>query len=94
MDLLGTEGAARDNRIYSKSLFPAQNDWVTISSSTPNSGAVTHHPFQEEIDNLVENILHDTPVLADVLDACNSMEVAIAIEESGETGKPVKITGR
>jgi len=93
VDLLGTEGAARDNRIYSKSLFPAQNDWVTISSSTPNSGAVTHHPFQEEIDNLVENILHDTPVLSDVLDACNSMEVVIAIEESAAQGRPVGLTG-
>jgi predicted dehydrogenase len=93
VDLLGTEGAIRDNRVYSKSLFPFQNDWVTISSSTPNSGAVTHHPFQEEIDNLAENILHDTPVLSDVLDACNSMEVAIAIEESAAQGRPVGITG-
>jgi predicted dehydrogenase len=93
VDLLGTEGAARDNRIYSKSLFPSQNDWVTVSSSTPNSGAVTHHPFQEEIDNLVENILHDAPVLSDVLDACNSMEVVIAIEESAAQGKPVAVTG-
>ena len=94
VDLLGTEGAIRDNRVFSKPLFPAQNDWVTISSSTPNSGAVTHHPFQEEIDNLANNILHDTPVLSDVLDACNSMEVVIAIEESAAQGKPVGITGK
>ncbi len=94
VDLLGTEGASRDNRVFSKSLFPAQNDWVTISSSTPNSGAVAHHPFQEEIDNLVNNILHDAPVLSDVLDACNSMEVVIAIEESAAQGKPVGITGK
>ncbi len=93
VDLLGTEGAIRDNRVYSKSLFPAQTDFITLSSPTPNSGAVTHHPFQEEIDNLVENILHDTPVLSDVLDACNSMEVVIAIEESAACGKPVEITG-
>jgi predicted dehydrogenase len=94
VDLLGTEGAVRDNRVYSKALFPAQNDWVTISSTTPNSGAVTHHPFQEEIDNLVSHILQDTPVLTDVLDACNSMEVVIAIEESAAQGKPVGITGK
>ena len=91
VDLLGTEGAIRDNRVYSKSLFPSQTDWVTISSPTPNTGAVTHHAFQEEIDNLAENILRDTPVLSDVLDACNSMEVVIAIEESAASGKPVKI---
>ena len=37
--------------------------------------------------------MQDTPVLTDVLDACNSMEVAIAIEESAAHGKPVGITG-
>ncbi len=94
LDLLGTEGAIRDNRVYSKTLFPSQTDFVTIPSPTPSTGAVTHHPFQEEIDNLAENIFHDTPVLSDVLDACNSMEVVIAIEESAATGKPVRITGK
>ena len=92
IDLLGTEGAIRDNRIYSQSLFPEQTDFVAISSDTPNSGAVTHHPFQQEIDNLTDQILNDTPVLSDVLDACNSMEIALAIEASAEMGKPVKIS--
>ncbi|HSR12010.1 MAG TPA: gfo/Idh/MocA family oxidoreductase, partial [Thermodesulfobacteriota bacterium] len=93
IDLLGTEGAIRDNRVYSKPLFPSQTDFVTIATPTPNSGAVTHHPFQEEIDNLVDNLLKGTPVLSDVLDACNSMEVVIAIEESAASGKPVRISG-
>lgn len=93
IDLLGTEGAIRDNRVYSKSLFPVQTDWVTLSTPTPNSGAVTHHPFQEEIDNLVNNIYEDVPVLSDVLDACNSVEVVMAIEESAATGKPVAVAG-
>ena len=82
IDLLGTEGAIRDNRVYSKSLFPEQNDFVTIPSATPNSGSVSHHPFQQEIDNLTDHILHGTPILSDVLDACNSMEIVLAIEES------------
>ena len=94
IDLLGTEGAMRDNRVYSKSLFPVQADWITLSTPTPNSGAVTHHPFQEEIDNLVADIYEDVPVLSDVLDACKSVEVAIAVEESAATGKPVAVTGQ
>ena len=91
IDLLGTEGAIRDNRIYSKILFPEQTDFITLSSDTPNSGAVDHHPFQQEIDNLTDHILHDTPILSDLADACNSMEIVLAIEESAATGKPVKI---
>lgn len=91
IDLLGTEGAIRDNRVYSKTLFPEQTEFVTLPSPTPNTGAVAHHPFQQEIDNLVERILHGTPVLSDILDACDSTEVVLAIEESARTGKPFTI---
>ena len=91
IDLLGSEGAIRDNRIFSKALFPEQEDFTIISTPTLNSGEVHHHPFQQEIDNLVDNILHDIPVLSDVPDACRSMEVVLAIEESAEKGKSVAI---
>jgi predicted dehydrogenase len=91
IDLLGSQGAIRDNRLYSKKLFPEQSDFVVVHSPTLNSGDVTHHPFKQEIDNLVENLLHDTPVLSDVLDACRSQEVALAVEESAATGRPVAI---
>ena len=93
IDLLGSAGAIRDNRIYSKTLFPEQTDFVTLPCVTPNSGSVSHHPFQQEIDNLVDHLLHGSPILSDVLDACRSMEIALAIEESAATGKPVKIRG-
>jgi len=93
IDLLGTEGAIRDNRVYSKKLFPEQTDFVTLPSATPNSGAVGHHPFQQEIDNLVDGILYGAPVISDVTDACDSMEMVLAIERSAATGKPVKVGG-
>ncbi len=91
VDLLGSRGAIRDNRLYSKKLFPEQSDFVVVPSPTLASGDVTHHPFKQEIDNLVDNLLHDTPVLSDVLDACRSQEVALAIEQSAATGRPVAI---
>jgi UDP-N-acetyl-2-amino-2-deoxyglucuronate dehydrogenase len=91
IDLLGTEGAIRDNRVYSRVLFPQQNDFVTIATPTINSGAVTHHPFREEIDNLVQAILGGAPVLSDVLDACNSIAISLAIEQSAATEKPVVV---
>ncbi len=91
IDLLGTKGALRDNRIYSKPLFPSQKDFIAIPCDTPNSGSVEHHPFKQEIDNLVECIDKGIPVLSDVIDACESMKAAIAIAESAATGKPVKV---
>ena len=92
IDLLGTKGALRDNRIYSKVLFPSQKDFVVLPCDTPNSGSVEHHPFKQEIDNLVECIETGAPVLSDVEDACKSMEVALAITESAATGQSVKIS--
>ena len=92
IDLLGTKGALRDNRIFSKELFPSQRDFMAIPCDTPNSGSVEHHPFKQEIDNLVACIEGKCPVLSDVEDACRSMEVALAVTESAATGKPVRIT--
>jgi predicted dehydrogenase len=91
IDLLGSLGAIRDNRVYSRRLLPEQSDFVQVPSPTLSSGSVTHHPFQQEIDNLVENRLQGTPVLPDVPDACRSQEVALAIEESAATGRPVAL---
>jgi predicted dehydrogenase len=93
IDLLGTGGAIRDNHLYSKDMVPRQNDWMVLPCETPDSGAVAHHPFKEEIDNLTDRLTSGTPVLSDILDACRSMEVALAVTESARTGKPVKISG-
>jgi predicted dehydrogenase len=94
IDLLGTAGAVRDNRLYSKGLYPEQEDFVILSADTPNSGSVDHHPFQQEIDDFSDHLLHDAPILSDVADACKSMEIVLAIEESAATGKPVTINER
>ena len=78
--------------ILTKKLFSEQNDFVTIPASTPNSGAVGHHPFQQGIDNHTVGILNNDPILSDVLDACASMEAVLSIEGSAATGKSVKVT--
>jgi len=91
IDLLGTGGACRDNRFYAKDLFPYQVDWMKFEASTPNSGSVDHHPFKAEIDNLVDAILNDTPVLSDIQDACKSMRVVHAIDRSAAEGKSVSV---
>jgi predicted dehydrogenase len=91
IDLLGSAGAVRDNRVFSKELFPQQKDFFSIPCPTPNSGSVDHHPFKQEIDNLVDSILGGAKVLSDVEDASASMEVCLAAVESSESGKPVKV---
>ncbi len=91
IDLLGTDGAIRNDRLYSRVLFPRQEGFARLPCGTPDSGAVTHHPFKEEIDNLVEAIRDGTPVLSDVEDACRTMEVCLAVVKSSETGRPERV---
>lgn len=91
IDLLGTLGACRDNRFYSKDLFPKQDGWIQHTVATPNSGSVAHHPFKEEINNLVDAIRFDTPVLCDIVDACKSMRVVHAIDRSVAEGRAVTV---
>jgi len=91
INLLGTEGLIRDNRVWSKKLYPQAKDATVLDVPTPNSGSVSHHPFKQEIDNLADGILHGKPIISDVLDACKSIEISLAIEESARMGKPVKV---
>lgn len=92
IDLLGSTGAIRDNRICSKEFFPNQDDFITLPCDTPDSGSVDHHPFALEIANLADCIMTGKPVLSDVFDACKSMEVALAVTESALSGKSVSIS--
>jgi predicted dehydrogenase len=94
IDLLGTKGAVRNNRIYSDKLFAKQTDWVCLPMVEPNTGSVDHHPFHEEIDEFVSGIRSGTPIRSTVTDACKSMDVALAITESARTGKPVAVRPR
>ena len=46
VDLIGTEGAAHDNRLWTPKLLPGQQHWTTVPTITPDSGDVHHHPFR------------------------------------------------
>lgn len=92
MDLAGTEGIIRDNRLWSKRLLPGQTGWTTIPTVLPDSGDVTHHPFDGEINHLVDCILQDRESYCNVADAYRSHEVCLAIDRSLELGgRPVTL---
>ncbi|MBI2433269.1 MAG: Gfo/Idh/MocA family oxidoreductase [Candidatus Hydrogenedentes bacterium] len=42
INLVGTHGTIRNNRIYSKKKFPGQSTWVDVPTVLPDSGDVTH----------------------------------------------------
>jgi len=92
IDLIGTEGALRDNRLWSKRLLPRQSDWATLPAIMPDSGDVDHHPFDAEIDHLVDCIFEDRQSHCNVADAYHTHELCLAIDRSAaEGGRPVAL---
>jgi predicted dehydrogenase len=91
VDLAGTEGTLRDNRIISKKLFPGQTGWATYPTVMLDSGDVMHHGFDREIDYFVKCILEDREPHCSVGDAYKTHELCMAIDRSIETRKPVRL---
>ena len=65
---------------------------IRIECTMPDSVDVSHHPFQAEIDELVECVLADRETSTSVFDAQKTMEVCLAADRSAELGgQPVRL---
>lgn len=90
--LLGTEGTIRNNDIWSPDKFPGQKDWANVPTILPDSGDVTHHPFQLEINHFVDCIINDVESHTNVEDAARTHELVLAADLSAARGgEPVKL---
>jgi predicted dehydrogenase len=92
VDLAGTEGTLRDNRLWSKKLLPGQTGWAVLPTILPDSGDVNHHPFDAEINHFVECIRQGRESHCNVADGYRSHELCLAIDRSIDLGgQPVKL---
>lgn len=92
IDLIGTEGALRDNRLWSKRLLPGQTGWATLPTVMPDSADVHHHPFDAQIDEFVDCIIEGRESHCNVADAYKTHELCLAIDRSiAEGGRPVRL---
>jgi predicted dehydrogenase len=65
---------------------------IRIETEFPGSSDVSHHPFQGEIDELVQCVLEDRETHLSVFDAQRTMELCIAADRSAaKGGRPVKL---
>jgi predicted dehydrogenase len=91
VDLLGSEGGVRDNRFYSRRI-PGADSWIEIPTITPNSGLVSHHPFEGEIAHFIDCIRSGTESHVSVHDGVNTHKAAFAIDQScAEGGRAIRI---
>ncbi len=79
LEVLGERGSVRGNRLYAERLS-GQTDWAEIPTILPDSGDVTHHPFQEEIDHFVASILADQEAQPNLEDAVRTTAVCLAAD--------------
>lgn len=89
--LHGTHGVVRNEKLYSKNRFPGLTGFMTMPTVMPDSGHVSHHPFQGEIDHFVDCIRKDKETDIPVEDAVKTHEICLAIDMSAVTGKPVRL---
>ncbi len=92
IDIMGTHGSIRDNKLWSKTLLPHAGGWTAIPAIQPDSGDVEHHPFEGEINHMVDCIRGDLPTCPSIEDAVQTHEVCLAMDRSAAAGgKPVTL---
>ncbi len=91
IDLLGTKGTIRDNRIFAKEFFAGQTDWIAVPTVRPDSGDVTHHPFDGEISHFIDCIINNKESHVNLADAVKTHEVCLAMDKSAEEGRAVRV---
>ncbi len=91
IDLAGTDGTFRDNRLWSKSLLPGQRGWTTMNTVMPDSAAVDHHPFDAQMAHLVDCIRQDRESHCNIADAFHTHQICLAIDQSITEGRPVVV---
>lgn len=91
INLIGTHGTIRNNRIFSKTKFPGQTDWVQIPTVLPDKLDPSYHPFTPEIEHLIDCILTDTESHANATDAFKTHEICFAADHSAEKKEPVSL---
>jgi len=59
---------------------------IRIHTRTPESADVSHHPFQDEMNELVDCVLNGRETSINVFDAQKTMEACIAADRSADAG--------
>jgi predicted dehydrogenase len=92
VDLIGTDGAIRDNRFWAPKWLAGQSDWTEFPTITPSTADVHHHPFDAQMNHLVDCIRCDRESHCNVADAFQTHELCLAIDQSvAEGGTPVRL---
>jgi predicted dehydrogenase len=85
VELFGPDGAIRGNRFFSRK-YTGATDFIEIPTVMPDSGDVSHHPFQGEVDHFIECIRAGHESHVSLHDAANTHEACFAADQSAARG--------
>ncbi len=88
--LHGPKGTLVNDRFLTNYL-PGQTGWAQFPTILPDTPEVSHHPFQGELDHLIDCIREDRTPIVDIKDAVKTHEIAFGAELSAKEGRPVKL---
>jgi predicted dehydrogenase len=92
LEVMGDHGMFRQHRVWSQKQFPNQQDWVSLPVAGPDSGSVSHHPFNAEISHFLDCIIAGVDGNPGLLDAIQTARVCLAVDESAAAGgQPVAV---
>ncbi|HEX4212173.1 MAG TPA: Gfo/Idh/MocA family oxidoreductase [Candidatus Dormibacteraeota bacterium] len=83
IDVFGTDGVVRGNRLYTKRL-PGLTGFAEMETVLPDNGDVAHHPFAGEIAHFVDCVISGKESHVNLDDAVNTHEACFAADLSSE----------
>lgn len=89
IELLGTEGTIRNNRLYT-SRWGGQDDYAEIPTDVPGL-SVLDEPMKQEIAHFIECIDNDVESHVNLPDAIKTHEALMAADVSAAEGRPVSL---
>jgi predicted dehydrogenase len=89
--LHGTKGSVVNEKFFLKDLFPGQTTWQRFETVMPDSPAVSHHPFQQLIDDFIDAVDTDRRSRNNIEEMLRTHELCVAIDRSMESGEKVRL---
>jgi len=90
VEVFGTKGTFRNNQFAGDAL-EGQTGFSTIPTILPDSGDVSHHPFDGLVSHFIDCLHRRRRPMPDLEDAAETTEICLAAELSAKRGKPVRL---
>lgn len=90
VQVYGTDGTFRNNQFYGN-IMQGQSHFATVPTILPDSGDVSHHPFDGEVAEFIDALNTGRRPMPDLEDAAETMEICFAAELSARESRPVKL---